>query len=365
MKIVHVVDSMEVGGAEVLVSQMCRMQRDQGHDPHVLAVAALGVLGEQMLTEGFEVTASVGRHLVDSAVRFFKIFRKLKPDVVHLHNPTPTMYAGPAARMAGVPAIVSTRHSLVAAPHNPIMERKYRIAARFCDWVVGICDATAENLRQIESAKPAKIIRVYNGALSIPSVPLERRVETVGFTLLYVGRLHPIKNHPMMLRAFHEARKMAPELRLWMVGDGSERASLEALASDLKITQYVKFWGQQVDVAPFYLSADAFMMSSVSEGLPISLLQAFSVGLPAIVTNVGGMAEVVQLAGAGEIVPLSDVDTMALAIDRIATNATIREQYSRAGKQAFQKYFTLEKMVISYGELYRNTAFMKRSKKSR
>src|ERR1019366_9470530 len=114
MKIAHVVDSMEIGGAETLVSQMCRLQREQGHDPCVYAIATLGVLGERMRKEGFVVQPNVGRHLSDATRSFYHIFKESHPDVVHLHNPTPTIYAAIAARVAGVPSVVSTRHSLVA-----------------------------------------------------------------------------------------------------------------------------------------------------------------------------------------------------------------------------------------------------------
>src|SRR5208337_1288707 len=112
MKIAHIVDSMEVGGAETLVAQMCRLQREQGHDPSVFAIASLGPIGERLRAEGFTVQPNVGRHLSDSMRNFFRIFKELQPDVVHLHNQTPTIYASVAARMAGVRTIISTRHNL-------------------------------------------------------------------------------------------------------------------------------------------------------------------------------------------------------------------------------------------------------------
>ena len=306
MKIAHVVDSMEVGGAETLVAQMCRLQREQGHDPCVYAIAKLGALGEQLRNDGFVVQAHVGKHLTDSTRNFYSIFKASRPDAVHLHNPTPTIYAAVAARMAGVASIVSTRHGLVDPPHKAVAELKYRIAARFCDWVVGICDATVSNLKAIRSAPARKIVRVYNGTVPIKKTAQEDWPPKSGFTLVYVGRMQPVKNHGLLLRAFDSALKQMPELRLWMVGDGSERAAMESLAAELGIAAQVTFWGQQLDVAPFFSAADAFIMSSRSEGLPVSLLQAFSLGLPAIVTDVGGMAEAVKLAQAGFTVSATD-----------------------------------------------------------
>jgi len=142
-------------------------------------------------------------------------------------------------------------------------------------------------------------VRIYNGAVPVARVAKEQWPQKDGFTLVYVGRLEPVKNHALLLSAFRAALWSMPGLRLWMVGNGSERKALESLATELGIDSQITFWGQQLDVAPFFSAADAFIMSSKSEGLPMSLLQAFSLGLPAIVTDVGGMAEVVRLAQAG------------------------------------------------------------------
>jgi glycosyltransferase involved in cell wall biosynthesis len=355
MKIAHVTDSMEVGGAETMVSQMCRLQREQGHSPSVYAIAALGPLGEQLQNEGFSVLPNMGRHLADSMRSFFRIFKESRPDVVHLHNPTPTVYAAISARMAGVPSIVSTRHSLVASPRRKVVELKYAVAATCCDWIVGICEATANNLKEIHSVPARKIVRVYNGTVPLKRVPKMDWPPKIGFTLVYVGRLAPVKNHTLLLNAFASALSSMPNLRLWMVGDGGERNMLERLANQLGISANVTFWGQQLDVAPFFSAADAFVMSSSSEGLPMSLLQAFSLGLPAIVTDVGGMAEVIRLSEAGFTVSATDPAEMAAAILRLAGSNENSKQLSANADAAFRSRFTLETMVNAYMDLYRNT----------
>ena len=361
MKIAHVVDSMEVGGAETLVSQICCLQRKQGHQPCVYAVGALGPLGERMQREGFAVQANVARHLSDAIRNFYCIFNKSHPDVVHLHNPTPTVYAAMAARMAGVPSIVSTRHSLVAPPHKLVTELKYAFAAVCCDWIVGICDATANNVRDLHSIPARKIVRIYNGAVALNRVEQEQWPPKDGFTLVYVGRLAPVKNHPLLLNAFRIALSSMPGLRLWIVGDGTERKTLENLANELGIAPQVTFWGQQLDVAPFFSAADAFIMSSKSEGLPVSLLQAFSLGLPAVVTDVGGMAEVVRLAKAGFAVPAGDPAGMAAAILQLAASDAKRAQFSVNAMETFHSHFTLQAMVDAYTYLYRNTRRARRA----
>lgn len=352
MKIAHVVDSMEVGGAETLVSQLCYLQREQGHTTSVLALAALGDLGAQLRADGFVVYPEIGRHLFPAAPNVLRLFQRLRPDVVHLHNPTPTIYAALPAWLAGAARIVSTRHSLVAPPHRIAQELKYAVAARFCDWIVGVSDATTANLRSLHTIPRRKLIRVYNGAVPLTRTPEELRPPKTGFTLVYVGRLQPVKNHPLMLRAFQIALTSMPQLRLWMVGDGPERGMLEKLATELGIASQVTFWGQQLDVAPFFSAADAFIMSSRSEGLPVSLLQAFSLGLPAIVTDVGGMAEVVRIAEAGLIVPPDDRAGMAEAILCMARRDTARIRLSQRASAVFCSSLSLDIMAKNYVGLY-------------
>ncbi len=361
MKIAHVVDCMEVGGAETLVMQMCRLQRERGHEPAVYAIGHLGALGETLRAEGFSVQAHIGQHISDSARRFFRIFRETKPDVVHVHNPTPAIYAGGAARLAGVPSVIATRHSLVGPPRSVKAELKFALAGACCDWIVGICDATTNNLKSIHVAPAGKIVRVYNGA-----VPLERAAGDAlpaksGFTLVFVGRLAAVKNHPLLLRAFRAAVAKRPDLRLWMVGDGPERGALEALAAELGIAGQVRFWGQQLDVAPFFSAADAFIMSSISEGLPMSLLQAFSLGLPAIVTQVGGMAEVVRLAEAGITVSPSESQEMTNAILELANDDAERARMGQNALAAYRTHFSLETMCDAYMKLYRDTPRARKS----
>ena len=355
MKVAHVVDCLEVGGAETLVSQMCRLQREQGHDPTIYALGALGALGKLMRDEGFAVKANLGRHLPGGLRIFSRIFKELRPDVVHLHNATPASYAAMPARLAGVRSIVSTRHGLVAQPRKLIRELKYAAAAEFCDWIVGVCDATANNLKEAHRRQARKIVRVYNGTIPMRQIALEQRPPKSGFTLIYVGRLAPVKNLGLLLLAFCTALSSKSDLRLWMVGDGSERKMLESLAMELGIAAKVTFWGQQLDVAPFFSAADCFIMSSKSEGLPISLLQAFSLGLPAIVTNVGGMAEVVLLAKAGLAVSAHDALEMAAAILRLAGNDAERERFAMNAEAEFQSSFTLQTMADAYMALYQDT----------
>ncbi len=352
MKIVHVVYSMEMGGAEMLVAQLGRIQREAGHDVTVCAYSTLGPLGQLLRDEGLTVHVLGEAPVWKTMLRYLRLFRAMRPDVVHCHNPAPTLQAAIGARLAGARCIVSTRHSLVSPPYDHNAEMKYSVMARlFVDYVAGICDITCRNLRGAPLAKATRIVRVYNGVAPLETaVPVAAELET--FVLLFVGRLAEIKDVPTMLRAFAGAVQQQPRLRLWIVGDGPVRAGLEQLASELGVAGNVRFWGQRLDTAAFFAAAGAFVMSSVSEGLPMSLLQAMSIGLPAIVTDVGGMKEVVQLSSSGLRVPVGDAFAMGGAMTRLAQDDALRSALGEQARRAFQEHFTLRQMHEAYLRLY-------------
>ncbi len=355
MKIVHAVYSMEMGGAEMLVAQLGRMQRAAGHDVTVCAYSTLGPLGEVLREEGLHVHVLGEAPVWKTVLRYAALFRQMRPDVVHCHNPAPTLQAALGARLAGA-RVISTRHSLVSPPYDRTAEVKYSVIARaFVHRVAGICEITCANLRGAPLADPAQIVRVYNGAAPLGEAPPADK-ESGTFVLLFVGRVADIKDMPTMLRAFAQAVKRVPQLRLWIVGDGPARAKLEASAERLGIAGKVRFFGQWLDTAGLFRAADCFAMSSVSEGLPMSLLQSMSIGLPSIVTDVGGMQEVLHLSEGGLLTPVGDDAAMAAAMVRMASDFALRQACGEQARAAYQANFTLGTMHEAYLRLYSGTS---------
>jgi glycosyltransferase involved in cell wall biosynthesis len=239
---------------------------------------------------------------------------------------------------------------LVKPPYQIRRELKFALASRWCDWIVGVCEGTRTNLLAAPFAARARIIHIYNGAspADMGAVPRPKK----GFTLLYVGRLAPLKDHATLLQALALTRCHHPDVQLWIVGDGPLQLHLRKLTDELGLNHSVTFFGEQGDVSPFLLAADLFVSSSVTEGLPVSLLEAMSVGLPALVTDVGGMGEIARLSGGVTIVPSSDPQGMAAALsDAIAR----RQELPRMGQLAsycYNQYFRPERMLDDYMNLY-------------
>src|SRR4029077_15439339 len=193
-------------------------------------------------------------------------------------------------------------------------------------------------------------IHIYNGASPVDNHAAPR--PKFGFTLLYVGRLAPLKDHCTLLQAVSLVRTHHPDVRLWIVGDGPLEPSLRKLSDELGLNECVTFFGEQADVSPFLLAADLFVSSSVTEGLPVSLLEAMSVGLPALVTDVGGMSEIARLSGAVTLVPSSDPEGMAGAL---CSAVARRQELPKMGKLAshcYEQYFRPERMLDDYLTLY-------------
>ncbi len=349
MKIVHAVYSLEMGGAEVLVGQLCRSQRALGHQVSILAYSKLGVIGEALQSEGFDIQVLGEAHPLVTMRRYFQRFRKLRPDVVHCHNVAPTIQAAASARLAGVRRVITTRHRLELHPYDAAQELKYNLACWFCDWIAGICEITCVGIRAGRFARRSRVVLVYNGTSPVA------RTDTLakrGFTLLFVGRLVREKDLATLIRAIALVGDRVPNLELWIVGSGPDRDSLEALTRELDLTGRVLFHGQQTATAPFFSAADAFVMSSISEGLPMSLLQSMSLGTPAILTDVDGMGEVLRLTQSGLLVPPGDPAAFAEAIVTLAIDPALQSLLSNRAKESYATRFTLEKMSEAYLRLY-------------
>ena len=352
MVIAHVIDSLEIGGAEAVVAALCRLQRDAGHSVDVHCLVTGGPLAAGLATHGVRVVVHGPANGLTLLRRLVAAFRQSPPDVVHCHNKTATRRGALAARLAGVPTVISTRHGMAAPPYRLRKELKFWLTATLlCDRVVAVCEAARRNMRAGAGRFARDVVTIRNGAyppLSIDAPP----ISATGFTIVSVGRLAVAKNYPMLLRAFASARRRMPDLGLWILGDGPEGPGLKRLATELDIAGAVTFWGEQREIGPWLRAADVFALSSTSEGLPISALEAMAVGLPTVLTDVGGMTELVTLSGAGTIVPPSDAEAMADAFVQLAARRDTLEELRQRAARCYRQYFTPERMTNEYLALY-------------
>jgi glycosyltransferase involved in cell wall biosynthesis len=344
MKILHVISSLNIGGGELVAIRLAAAQRAAGHDASILA-AAPGPL--QSVCDDADVPvhslASKGIALRVLLLRFFATHRF---DIVNSHNSYAHRYAHWSHFVSPAP-LLCTRHGQGLVEYGELYT-----AARVAAIVAVSAEVERSFLRDVPRYPPDRITVIGNG-VDIASDAQPRRPETTRpwLQLFLAARLDPVKDIGTLLRAVAEVRRLH-DVRLRIAGDGPEHAALRALAQELDLGAAVEFAGFQRDLAPLYRDADVYVMSSVTEGMPLSLLEAMASGLPAVATAVGGIPEVITAGESGLLVPPRDVPALATAITALATDPAGRCRMGAAALARVRADFSLARTASRYLTLY-------------
>jgi len=175
----------------------------------------------------------------------------------------------------------------------------------------------------------------------------------------YIGRLVAIKDLSTLLEAVAQARQRVPMVRLVIVGDGDQRAPLEARVQALHLQDHVRFLGWRYDLAPIYAGLDAVALSSLNEGTPVTLIEAMAAGRPTVATEVGGVADVVANGETGLVVPPGDATALAGALTAVAASGAERLRMGGAGRAAAERY-RAERLLEALSALYLDGLAVKR-----
>jgi glycosyltransferase involved in cell wall biosynthesis len=229
---------------------------------------------------------------------------------------------------------------------------------------VAVSQAAAERFILLNAVPPHKCSVILNGIDADSLAPdCSRRdrvrtemgiaIESAAFVWLAVGRLAPAKDYPNLLRAFAAVRSQKPETQLWVAGDarGDERKPLDAHAKELGIDEAVRWLGLRRDMPALLDAADAFVLSSAWEGMPLAVGEAMAMAKPVVATDVGGVRELV--GSAGVVVPAKD--SRALAEAMLATMQESREALvacGRAARERVLRQFSMDATADSWLSLY-------------
>lgn len=356
MRIGHLINSLECGGAEQVVAHLAAEQARQGHFVRVICLRDVGsnpVSTAALTSAGGEVASLLkpeGLHFdtLRKLIRYMKVNRL---DVLHTHNHLVHHY-GALAGVLTRTRTVSTLHgssSLTLAPRWT--QLLYRFSCRLSDAVVGVCDDVAETLQRHLRLPPSLVHVVENGIDLSPFLSVRREAPSSGVVFGTMGRLEAIKDHSTLLQAFAAVKSRHPRVQLRILGDGSLRQMLEQQARELAMQDAVHFEGFSRDTSTFLGKLDVYVISSKSEGLPLSLLEALAAGLPVAATAVGAIPDVISRSQCGSLCPPSDPNELAACMEREmerAVNAGIAE---RARTFAASEY-GIERMTRAYTRLY-------------
>ena len=345
----HVIDSLEIGGAEHLTLALARHQRSQGRAVRIHCLEARGPLADDATAEGIPVIDYEGVSPWHRRRLLFRAFRSASRLAVHCHNTAATIVAAPVARAAGARSVISTRHGLAAPDGAWGRELRFWTAARACTHVVAVCDAARRQLERVPIARPSRIRTIFNGVDFPPIIRRPPAGERV--VAICVARLHAVKGHDDLLQAVARARPQVPQLELRLVGGGAEQQRLRHLACALGIAGHVQFLGEIHTVADALSDAHLFVLASQTEGVPLALLEGLAAGLVPIVTAVGGMPEVIRQAGVGAVVPPANVDALADALVTAVANRDRWSTWSEQATAAYHRHFTAVRMHADYDRL--------------
>ncbi|MEI8372304.1 MAG: glycosyltransferase [Planctomycetota bacterium] len=356
IRIVHVSLSLEMGGMEKLLVEFASHADQQRFQLHFACMENRGVLADEVEALGWPVTTLGKRPGLRPGLvlRLARIFRRLKPDVVHAHNTVACIYAAPAARLARVPVVLATRHGQGPAPGSR-QAWLFALSTRFVDHVVCVSKDSGDIAVQL-GIPPHRVTTIWNG------------IDTRKFAVsrpnpdgpaLVVARLAPEKDLATLLRAVPLIVQRAPHWRLQIIGNGPCRVGLEALTDELGLNQYVQFFGQQSDVPERLRKASMFLLPSLSEGVSLALLEAMASGLPAVATRVSGNVEVVRHEETGLLVAPRDPAAIADAIVRLASDPAIAARMGAAARRRVEDSFDIREMVHEYEQTYLNLLAIK------
>jgi glycosyltransferase involved in cell wall biosynthesis len=352
--VAHITLGLDTGGQERLLVEFARHADRRYFDLVFLSLTTRGQLAGEIEALGWPVAAlDEPPGLRPSlTLRVATWLRRRRVQIVHTHDSKPLVYGAPAARLAGAKRIIHTRHFARLPSVSRRQTILLRTAARFVDCFVCVSEDSAGVARS-EGVRPGRVKVVHNG------IDLERfpyRGPQADGPAVLVARLSPEKDVATLVRAVAQMAPQLPGFRLKIAGSGPCRAELADLIQKLGLAERVELLGEIRDISGLLAKASCFVLSSQTEGISLTLLEAMSSGLPVIATRVGGNPEVVTDGETGILVPASHPEALARALVEILNDPERSRQMGRAGRLRVQQHFDVGRMVQEYQQLYGSRA---------
>lgn len=359
-RVLQVVLSLAPGGTERLVIEISKRIHPALHTT-VCCLDEPGAWASELEEAGIEVIAlrrrpgfhpSLGRRIGDVA-------EASGATVLHCHHYSPFVYGCLAGLTRPGLRLVYTEHGRLSdAPTSSKRKLVNRLLVR-CPADIAVVSQELRDYLAMGGFPADRVNVIYNGIEPGPEPKATDRHRARGALGLpasavvfgTVARLDPVKDLITLIEAFEIAHLNVPNSVLVIVGNGSERAALEARARALGISSHVRLVGMRSDVRALLPAFDAYVNSSISEGVSLTILEAMAAGLPVVATRVGGTPEVV-IDGTGVLVPPRHPAALASALVELARSSECGIDMGRAGRRRVLTTFSLDRMVDDYVRAY-------------
>jgi len=375
MKILMLSTSLGLGGADREVIRLATNLKKRGHDVKMLSMVALGLMGYEAIAQGMDVeTLAMPPGIPDVRVlpKLVRLINCWKPDILHSHM----IHANILARTLrtftpNLPVLVATAHNVDESEGERWRDVAYRVTDFLCNVTTNVTQAGVERYIKMGLVPKHKIRFIPNSVDGEKFSPQSKlRVETrdalaLGnrFTWLAVGRFYPQKDYATMIRSFAILQQQQPQSILTIAGEGELQSSIHELATQLGLQSAIKFLGPRQDIAALMNAADAHVMSSAWEGMPLVLLEAASTGLPIVATDVGGVRETLIAGESGFLTPAGNPEALAAAMQQLMQlSEPKRIRMGQTGRTFVTENYSADRITTQWEETYHE--FLSKSKPS-
>lgn len=367
--IMHIVYRFDTGGLENGVVNLINRLPADAYRHVVLSLTEITDFRQRIERSDVEFIAlhKPPGHAWRLYPRLFRLFRQLRPAIVHSRN-LAALEAQLPAWLARVPVRIHGEHGRDVDDLDG-SSRKYqwlrRLYRPFVSHYIGLSRDLADYLLQRIGVPERRLSQIYNGVDAerfraaprrqpIPGCPFGH--DDTQWLFGTVGRMQMVKDQTLLARAFIRALSLAPalrsRLRLVMVGDGPLREQARQLLGDAGLVELAWLPGERRDIADILRGLDCFVLPSLAEGVSNTVLEAMATGLPVIATAVGGNPELIEAGQSGLLVPAGDVEAMAQALLLYAGNPALARAAGQQGRARVEARYSLEAMVQQYQQLY-------------
>lgn len=361
-RVLFVITGLGWGGAESQVIELASGLRDRGWAVQVASLLSQAHRRDSLESLGIPVhTLGMRRGVPDPRAiwRLAAVTRNFQPSIVHAHMIHANILTRVTRIIVRMPVLITSAHSVNEG--GGWRQLAYRLTDSLADCTTNVSHAAVEQFIEDRAASPERIQYVPNG---ISFSKFQRSGEARArirnelgleddFAWLSVGRLDPAKDYPTMLDALAKVVDTSQTLKLIIVGDGPLRDEIKKRAERLGLANFVHFLGIRSDIPALMSAADAYLMSSAWEGLPMVLLEAAASALPIVATDVGGNSQIVRNGLTGELVPAGDSAALAGAMLRMMErNESERAAMGANGRAYVEKEFGMDSVLERWEEIY-------------
>ena len=355
IKIVYIINSLALGGAERLLLDLSRLLNKEKFEISVCTVNGSGPLLPEFEKLNLKVKIFQKKTKLGLGVlwHIFKYLQEIKPQIVHTHLFAGDTWGRIAAILARVPIIITTEHNLNL--NESWLKKKIKLVLSwFTDNIIAVSRGVKDYSVEIEKINPKKIAIIYNGIdlkkfsfRGYKPIELDKKINAV-----VIARLEEQKGHKYLLDAMPKICPKYPNFILNIIGIGSLMIDLKNQVERLGINNKVVFWEQQLEIEKILSQMDLFILPSVWEGLGIVILEAQAVGVPVLAAEVGGIKEIVINKQTGLLFPAKNSEAIFNSVDLLISNPEIAKNLITNAQKQVTERFSLEQMVNDYQNLY-------------